>query len=136
MIDCYKIFNPHKERLLSYKVEGMNGEKHIKKLMSGFRDNPPKEINNQKVVMINDYLNSTSKSILNNEIKKIKLPKSDVIIFQLIDNSKISIRPSGTEPKIKFYFSVTVDKLKNNDWEFTENELDNKINSIISDLNL
>jgi phosphoglucomutase len=59
-----------------------------------------------------------------------------VIIFQLIDNSKISIRPSGTEPKIKFYFSVTVDKLKNNDWEFTENELDNKINSIISDLNL
>lgn len=104
--------------------------------MSGFRDNPPKEINNQKVVMINDYLNSTSKSILNNEIKKIKLPKSDVIIFQLIDNSKISIRPSGTEPKIKFYFSVTVDKLKNNDWEFTENELDNKINSIISDLNL
>ena len=59
-----------------------------------------------------------------------------MIIFQLIDNSKISIRPSGTEPKIKFYFSVTVDKLKNNDWEFTENELDNKINSIISDLNL
>mgnify|MGYP001448757023 FL=1 len=59
-----------------------------------------------------------------------------MIIFQLIDNSKISIRPSGTEPKIKFYFSVTLDKLKNNDWEFTQNELDNKINSIISDLNL
>ena len=86
--------------------------------------------------MINDYLNSTSKSILNNETKKINLPKSDVIIFQLVDNSKISIRPSGTEPKIKFYFSVTLDKLKNNDWEFTQNDLDNKINSIISDLNL
>ena len=136
MIECYKLFNPHKERLLSYKIEGVNGEKEIKNMMFNFRNDPPKKINGQKVITIDDYLNSTSKSLINSQINKLNLPKSDVISYRLIDNTKISIRPSGTEPKIKFYFSVSLDKLINNDWELTENQLDNRINSIIKDLDL
>lgn len=136
MIECYKLFNPHKERLLSYKIEGVNGEKEIKNMMFNFRNDPPKKINGQKVITIDDYLNSTSKSLINSQINKLNLPKSDVISYRLIDNTKISIRPSGTEPKIKFYISVSLDKLINNDWELTENQLDNRINSIIKDLDL
>ncbi len=136
MVECYKLLNPYKEKLLSYKIEGINGEKEIKNMMFNFRNNPPKKINGQKIITIDDYLNSTSKSMLNNEINKLNLPKSDVISYRLIDNTKISIRPSGTEPKIKFYFSVSLDKLINNDWELTENQLDNRINSIIKDLDL
>ena len=104
--------------------------------MFNFRNDPPKKINGQKVITIDDYLNSTSKSLINSQINKLNLPKSDVISYRLIDNTKISIRPSGTEPKIKFYFSVSSDKLINNDWELTENQLDNRINSIIKDLDL
>mgnify|MGYP001180251924 FL=1 len=136
MIECYKKFKPHKEKLLSYTIEGKNGEKKINKMMFKFRHKPPKKINAQKIITVNDYLISESKSMSSGKIKKINLPKSDVIIYMLEDNTKISIRPSGTEPKIKFYISVNLDKLTNDNWELTENQLDNMIDSVISDLNL
>ena len=100
-------------------------------MMKNFRNNPPKKINNQSIYFIEDYLNS-SKTDVNTKIKyEISLPESDVIIFTLKDNSNIAIRPSGTEPKIKFYFGVNSKSFKNNDWELTEKELDKKIDSII-----
>ena len=136
MIECYKLYGPHKERLISYKLDGISGEKKIKEMMKNFRNNPPKKINNQSIYFIEDYLNS-SKTDVNTKIKyEISLPESDVIIFTLKDNSNIAIRPSGTEPKIKFYFGVNSKNFKNNDWELTEKELDKKIDSIIFDLNL
>lgn len=136
MIDCYKLYGPHKERLLSYKLDGITGELKIKEMMRNFRDNPPIKLNNQPVIIIEDYLNSTKLKVSTKHKYKINLPKSDLIIFTLKDNSTIAVRPSGTEPKIKFYFSSTSKSFVNNDWELTEKELDSKIDSIIFDLNL
>ena len=136
MIECYKMYTPHKERLVSHKIEGVSGEKQIKKMMFSFRHNPPKKINNQQIISIDDFLNSTNTNFLTNKINNINLPKTNLIIYTLKDNSRIAIRPSGTEPKIKFYFSVNKNVFNNNDWRLTEIELDKKIDSIILDLNL
>ncbi|MDG2371102.1 MAG: phospho-sugar mutase [Flavobacteriaceae bacterium] len=136
MIECYKLYTPYKERLISYKIEGLSGENKIKKMMQSFRNHPPDKINKQSIISIYDYLNSTNTHIESKKVNKINLPKSDVIIYTLNDNSKIAIRPSGTEPKIKFYFSVNNKRFKNNCWQSTEKELDKRIDSIISDLNL
>ena len=136
MIECYKLYGPYKERMISYTLDGISGEKKIKEMMKRYRYNPPEQINNQPVEFIKDYLNSTKTEISSKIKSKIPLPKSDVVIFKLKDNSNIAIRPSGTEPKIKFYFSVSSKSFRNNDWESTEKELDKKIDSIIFDLNL
>ena len=136
MIECYKLYGPYKERLISYKLEGLSGEIKIKNMMENYRNNPPNKINNQFIISIQDYLNSTKTNVKSKTVNDINLPKSDVIIYTLNDNSKIAIRPSGTEPKIKFYFSVNNKDFKNNCWESTEEELDKRIDSIISDLNL
>ena len=136
MIECYNLYCPYKERLISYKLEGLDGEKQIKKMMKNYRENPPKKINNQSIRFIKDYLYSTKTDVKSKKLYPINLPKSDVIIFILKDNSNIAIRPSGTEPKIKFYFSVNNKSFKNKDWESTEKELDERIDSIILDLNL
>ena len=136
MIECYKLYGPHKERLISYKLDGISGEKKIKKMMKNFRDNSPKSINNQSVNSIKDYLASVEIDLKNKMRYKIDLPTSNVIVFILEDGSEIAIRPSGTEPKIKFYFSVNSKTFKNDNWELTEKELDKKIDSIIFDLNL
>jgi len=136
MIECYKLYGPYKERLISYKLEGLSGEIKINNMMKNYRNNPPNKINNQFVISIQDYLNSTKTNVKSKTVNDINLPKSDVIIYTLNDNSKIAIRPSGTEPKIKFYFSVNNKDFKNNCWESTEEELDKRIDSIISDLNL
>jgi len=136
MIECYRLYGPHKERLVSYKKVGKSGEENIKKMMYSFRNSPPKKINNQYLISIDDYLNSTNNNLLNKQINKIFLPKSNVVTYTLQDDSRISIRPSGTEPKIKFYFSVNSKSFTNNEWLSTEKELDKRIDSIILDLKL
>ena len=136
MIECYRLYGPHKERLVSYKKVGKSGEENIKKMMYSFRNSPPKKINNQYLTSIDDFLNSTNNNLLNKQINKIFLPKSNVVTYTLQDDSRISIRPSGTEPKIKFYFSVNSKSFTNNEWLSTEKELDKRIDSIILDLKL
>ena len=136
MIECYRLYGPHKERLVSYKKVGKSGEENIKNMMYSFRNSPPKKINNQYLISIDDYLNSTNNNLLNKQINKIYLPKSNVVTYTLQDDSRISIRPSGTEPKIKFYFSVNSKSFTNNEWVSTEKELDKRIDSIILDLKL
>ena len=78
----------------------------IKQMMINLRENPVSEINGQRVVCIEDYQNSTAKNMFTGEIESISIPKSDVLIYYLEDGSKICARPSGTEPKIKFYFQI------------------------------
>jgi phosphomannomutase len=94
------------------------------------------EINGQRVVCIDDYQNSTSLNRITNEIEPINIPKSNVLIYYLEDGSKICARPSGTEPKIKFYFSVntTLDRVEN--FKAIEAELDQKIKNIIAAMQL
>ena len=114
----------------------MNGQKEIADMMEGYRENPPKTINGSDVVQLLDYELQIAKNLKTGESQPITLPKSNVLQFILADGSKISARPSGTEPKIKFYFSVNT-KLKSvQDFEKVDNELDARINGIIEDMKL
>jgi len=106
LIACYKNYGFYLEDLVSITKEGEIGAKSIFDLLKNLRETLPKTIAGIKVKSVDDYLVKKTTNLETGEITKIILPKSDVLIFKLIDSSIISIRPSGTEPKIKFYFSV------------------------------
>ncbi len=132
--DIYVEFGFYKERLLSIVRKGKAGAEEIQKMMEEYRANPPKQINGSGVVMIKDYLICKEFDISTGEEKDIDLPKSNVLQFFLKDGSKISIRPSGTEPKIKFYFSVK-DQLESREkFEEVNDMLEKRIDDIIEDL--
>jgi len=132
----YVQYGFYKEHLISITKKGMDGQQQIAAMMEGYRSNPPLKINGVNVEQLLDYKMRKGKNLLTGEEWEIKLPKSNVLQFILTDGSKISARPSGTEPKIKFYFSVN-GKLKNAaDFEKVGKELDEKIKAIINDLKL
>ncbi|MBS1621066.1 MAG: phospho-sugar mutase [Bacteroidetes bacterium] len=136
MIDLYVQYGFYKEKLISITKKGMDGQQQIAAMMDSFRKNPPGTINNSAVVQLLDYDLQKGKNLLNGEEWKIELPKSNVLQFILEDGSSISARPSGTEPKIKFYFSVNT-KLDNAaDFEKINKQLDDKINAVIADMKL
>jgi phosphoglucomutase len=136
LIDIYLEYGLYKERLINIVRKGKEGADEIKTMMTGYRNNSPKTINNSRVIRIDDYETLVSTNCITGEKKKIDLLRSDVLQFFLEDGSKISIRPSGTEPKIKFYFSVNT-KLESADkFEETDNFLDQRISGIIKDMEL
>ena len=98
--------------------------------------NPPKEISGIRVSQKEDYLKSERVFPFENRTEKIDLPVADVLIFILEDHSKIAIRPSGTEPKIKFYFSVNEKLEQNEEWDVMESQLDQKIETIVKGIGL
>ena len=106
LIELYVKYGFYKENLISIIKKGMNGAKEIEDMMKGYRENPPKEIAGSPVIELYDYEQQTKKNLKTDFVEKIELPKSNVLQFITEDGSKISARPSGTEPKIKFYFSV------------------------------
>ncbi|WP_264550415.1 phospho-sugar mutase [Flavobacterium sp. N2820] len=136
LLNLYIDFGFYKESLISITKKGIEGANEIKQIMIDLRENPLKEINGQRVICIEDYQTSKGTDFMNNETFEINIPKSNVLIYYLEDGSKICARPSGTEPKIKFYFSVNgvLDTIENA--ESVEKELDNKIAAIISAMNL
>ncbi|MEO8110398.1 MAG: phospho-sugar mutase [Ginsengibacter sp.] len=136
LLDLYVQFGFYKEDLISITKKGMNGSKEIADMMQGFRDNPPKEIAGSAVIELYDYEKQEKKNLKTNEIGKIDLPKSNVLQFITEDGSKISARPSGTEPKIKFYFGVNMPLKSVSDFEAAEQKLNEKIQNIISSMNL
>jgi len=136
LIDIYLQYGFYKEKLINIVRKGKEGADEIKTMMTGYRNNPPKMINNSKVIMINDYEKQISHDFLKGIKTPIDLVKSDVLQFFLEDGSKISVRPSGTEPKIKFYFSVNTTLKSADKFEETEKFLDQRIDSIIKDMGL
>ena len=136
LIDIYLEYGLYKERLVNIFRKGIQGANEIKAMMNGYRSNPPKTINNSKVVRINDYMSSVSTDKLTGKETKIDLIKADVLQFFLEDRSKISVRPSGTEPKIKFYFSVNTNLESASAFDDTMQLLDKRIDGIIEDLKL
>jgi phosphoglucomutase len=136
LIDIYAEYGLYKEKLINIVRKGKEGADEIKAMMTGYRNNPPKVINNSKVVKINDYENLISTDCLTGKKTRIDLLKSDVLQFFLADGSKISVRPSGTEPKIKFYFSVNTKLESAAKFEETEKMLDQRIADIIKDMKL
>jgi phosphoglucomutase len=136
LLDIYVEYGFYKEKLVNIVRKGKEGADEIKSMMTGYRNNPPEKINNSRVLKVNDYEKQISYDILKGTRTSIELTKSDVLQFFLEDGSKISVRPSGTEPKIKFYFSVNT-KLESADkFEETQNFLDKRISDIIKDMKL
>ncbi|WP_417860305.1 phospho-sugar mutase [Winogradskyella sediminis] len=136
LIDLYIEHGFYKERLVSLTKKGIEGALEIKQMMVDARDNPLTEINGEKVVLIEDYLVATSKNILSNEETPLDIPKSNVLIYYTENGSKIALRPSGTEPKIKFYISVNTELDNSSDFAKTEQLLNDRINAILADMNL
>lgn len=136
LIDIYVKYGLYKEKLINIVRKGKEGADEIKAMMTEYRNNPPKMINNSKVLMINDYEKQISHDFIKGTKSPIDLVKSDVLQFFLEDGSKISVRPSGTEPKIKFYFSVNTTLISADKFEETEKFLDQRISDIIKDLKL
>ena len=136
LLDIYVKYGFYKEKLINIVRKGKEGADEIKAMMTGYRNNTPEKINNSKVIKVNDYENQISYDILKGTKTKIDLIKSDVLQFFLADGSKISVRPSGTEPKIKFYFSVNTKLSSTDKFDETEKILDKRIDDIIRDMKL
>ena len=136
MVECYRKFGAYKEKLISFTQKGKEGADKIKAMMEEYRNNPPKEISGIRVTRTEDYLKSERLFPLENRSEDIDLPVADVLIFILEDYSKIAIRPSGTEPKIKFYFSVINKLEQNEEWDVMESQLDQKIETIVKGIGL
>ncbi len=136
LIDIYLEYGFYKESLISIVRKGKSGAEEIQQMMIEFRTNPPKEINGSKVIAIKDYQTSKEFNLAGGREKVIDLPKSNVLQFFTADGSKISVRPSGTEPKIKFYFSVKEELKNREDFESVNQQLDQKLQAIIDDLKL
>ena len=126
----------YKEYLVSLTKKGMDGLQEINQMMIDLRENPLKEINGQRVVMVEDYQSSIAKNLLSNEELTMDLPKSNVLIYYTEDGSKICARPSGTEPKIKFYISVNTQLDSVENFTEVENILNAKIKNIIAAMQL
>ena len=136
LLDLYVQYGFYKEHLISITKKGMDGQQQIADMMAAFRNNPPKTLAGADVVKLLDYETRRGKNLKTGEQWEIKLPKSNVLQFVLDDGSKISARPSGTEPKIKFYFSVNTRLNNAADFDKTNAALDEKIKAIIADMKL
>lgn len=136
LIDLYIQYGFYKEDLISITKKGMDGQQQIAAMMESYRANPPKSINNADVVQLLDYELQKGKNLQTGEEWDIKLPKSNVLQFILADGSIISARPSGTEPKIKFYFSVKEKLNSAEEFDAVNKKLDEKIKAIIADMKL
>ena len=136
LLELYTKHSFYKERLVSFTKKGMDGAAQIKQIMIDLRKNPLTHIDGSKVTFVNDYDASIEKNMTTAEEKIINLPKSNVLIYHTEDGTKVAARPSGTEPKIKFYFSVQskLDSVKNA--IEIEQELDAKIDRIINEMNI
>jgi phosphoglucomutase len=136
LLQLYVKHGFYKEHLISIVKKGITGAEEIATIMHNLRENPILEIDGSKVTWIYDYKKSEARNLINGQTKAIAIPKENVLIYYTDDGTKVAARPSGTEPKIKFYFSVntkldTIEKAKE-----VEKELDNKIQRIIKELNL
>lgn len=125
--EIYGEYGYYKEQLISMVKKGKKGAEEISEMMKSLRNNPLATIGSSKVIRIEDYQNSTSNDVLKATISEINIPISNVLIYYTENGSKIAARPSGTEPKIKFYISVNSD---------SEEGLQSKIDAITQDLNL
>lgn len=134
LVKLYCDYGLYKEGQVNLVRTGAEGEQQIKYMMEQFRSRPPHVIAGQKVVRALDYKTSEEKSLLNGKITPISLPKSDVLQFHTWEGGKISVRPSGTEPKIKFYISVNLRLSDPGNFEHAMSHLDEKIKAIEKDI--
>ncbi len=136
LIELYTEYGFYKEKLISIVKKGKSGAEEIQKMTDTFRNKPPKEIAGSKVIEIKDYLLQQTENLVTETIEPINLPKSNVIQFFTENGEKITVRPSGTEPKIKFYISIKTDLCCKEKFEEKNKEAEIKIQDIIKSLAL
>jgi phosphoglucomutase len=136
LVELYVQYGFYKEHLISITKKGRDGQQQIADMMERFRNNPPKVLAGSNVVELLDYEKGMKTNLQTKTQSPIALPKSNVLQFITEDGSKISARPSGTEPKIKFYFSVNTPLKSAGDFEKTDSQLKEKIDTIIKEMEL
>ena len=136
LLNLYRKYGFYKEHLISLVKKGIDGAEQIKQMMIDIRKNPVEEIDGSPVNFVYDYETSVCHNLLTGKKTDIDIPKSNVLIYQTVDGTKVAARPSGTEPKIKFYFSVKLPLEKMEDKTVVEKLLDQKIQRIIEELHL
>jgi len=132
LMECYRKYGAYKEHLVSITKKGKQGVEYIAKQMENFRVNPPQTINGIRVVVLEDYHNLTSYNFELKQQQPLDFSPSNVLIFKLADGTKIALRPSGTEPKIKYYFSVNQKFDSKLSWKAQEAILDQHLNQLSS----
>ncbi|MGM0391067.1 MAG: phospho-sugar mutase [Bacteroidota bacterium] len=136
LLELYTEYGLYREELISLVKKGMDGESQIKQMMVDLRENPLSEINGEKIVLIEDYHSSEAKNLQDHTKHSLDIPKSNVLIYYTEEGTKIAARPSGTEPKIKFYISVNSELNSVEEFEEASQQLKEKIVKIKSDLHL
>ena len=136
LLAIYLRNNFYKEHLIAITKKGMDGAAEIQQMLSDMRNSPLSEIDGEQVVSLSDYQASTVKNLITGKVTKIDLPKSNVLIYQTANGTRIAARPSGTEPKIKFYFSVNTSLDAKKNAIKVEADLDAKIQRIIKEMKL
>jgi len=136
LIDIYIKYGLYKEELVSITKKGKEGKIEIANIIDGFKNNPPKKIGGSEVISIYNYEKSQRIDLKTNRATKINFPKSNVIEFNTANGTKVILRPSGTEPKIKMYISVTIKLESKEQYLEKDNFLNNRIKAIIEEINL
>ncbi|NKI32660.1 phospho-sugar mutase [Croceivirga thetidis] len=136
LIDCYTQFGFYKEKLISLTKKGMTGAEEIKQMLKDFKENPVESVQGSRLLYIEDYNTSTVKNVQTGEEKPIDIPKSNVLIYETEDGTRIAARPSGTEPKVKFYISTNTTLANASDFKSVNSQLDSKLDGILAELNL
>ncbi|MBI9067500.1 MAG: phospho-sugar mutase [Salinivirgaceae bacterium] len=136
LAEIYMKYGFYKERLVNLVKKGKTGAEEIQKMMDEYRANPPKTINGSKVVCIKDYLSQINKNIASGKESSIDLPVSNVLQFISEDGTKVSVRPSGTEPKIKFYIGTKMELNEASVYNNVDANLENKLDAICTDLGI
>lgn len=136
LVDCYVEYGFYKEKLVSLTKKGISGAEEIKQMMKDYKENPVKSLDGSNVIVVDDYNTATSTDLKSGIVTPIDLPKSNVLIYTTADGTRMAARPSGTEPKIKFYFSVNAKLAAKEDFKKVTNQLDDKLARILNELNL
>ena len=136
LIDIYIKYGLYKEKLVSITKKGKEGKIAIENIIDGFKNNPPKKIGGSEVISIYNYEKSQRLDLKTNRVTKINFPKSNVIEFNTANGTKVILRPSGTEPKIKMYISVNINLESKEQYLEKNNFLNNRIKAIIEEINL
>lgn len=136
LIQAYAEFGFYKEKLISLTKKGISGAEEIKQMLIDFKENPVEKVQGSKVVWVEDYNTSVAKNVQTGEEKVLHLPKSNVLIYETEDGTRIAARPSGTEPKVKFYISTNMPMATTAEFNQTNAALDKKIEGILDELKL
>jgi len=135
LIDCYIKYGFFKEKLISVEKKGAEGLKEISSIMNKLRNSKIKSLDGSKLISFKDFQSSLEINQINGKINNLDFPKSNVLIFESEDGTTVAARPSGTEPKIKFYFSVNTILKSKEDYERVNQILNNKIVNLTKEFN-